>query len=342
MATLLTREQFRNSVFSRDGYKCVFCSKTEGLDAHHIVERRLFNDGGYYIDNGATVCQEHHYKCETTEISVEQVREACGIINNILPDHLYNDPEYPIDKWGNTILGSGQRLKGELFHDESVQKVLKVGGKLDLFTNYVKYPRTMHLPWSEGLTKNDRLISSMEAFNGKRVIVTTKMDGENSNFYSDYYHARSLDNKRHESRDWIKQFWASICADIPKGWRICGENLYARHSIFYDNLPSYFMGFSIWNEYNICLSWDETVDWFELLGIAPVPVIYDGIYEESKIKDLWNPKDWKTTEGYVMRVADSFSFAEFKTHVGKFVRAGHVQTVKHWMFGQAMENNLLK
>lgn len=40
--------------------------------------------------------------------------------------------------------------------------------------------------------------------------------------------------------------------------------------------------------------------------------------------------------------ADSFSYRDFKTSVGKFVRKNHVQTVKHWMFGQAMEKNELE
>ncbi|MEL7307213.1 MAG: RNA ligase family protein, partial [Pseudomonadota bacterium] len=39
---------------------------------------------------------------------------------------------------------------------------------------------------------------------------------------------------------------------------MCGENLYARHSISYNNLPSYFMAFSVWNELNQCLSWQDT------------------------------------------------------------------------------------
>ena len=36
---LLSRDDFRNSVFERDGHKCLFCDHTEKLDAHHIIER---------------------------------------------------------------------------------------------------------------------------------------------------------------------------------------------------------------------------------------------------------------------------------------------------------------
>lgn len=46
MTKLLTRDDFRESVLKRDGYRCVVCGTTERkLDAHHIIERRLFADG---------------------------------------------------------------------------------------------------------------------------------------------------------------------------------------------------------------------------------------------------------------------------------------------------------
>ncbi len=341
MKDLLTRDEFRKQCLERDGYKCVFCKSDVDIVVHHVVERRLFSNGGYYENNGISVCSDCHIKCETTEISLEEALTAAGIPKRILPEHLYDDHAIIYDKWGNIILEDGRRLKGELFHDESVQKILNRGNKLGLFVPYVKHPRTMHLPWSESLNKDDRMIENMDVFNGKRVIVTQKMDGENTSMYSDFIHARSLDNKRHASRDWVKQFHASICADIPQGWRICGENCFAEHSIHYYDLPSYFLGFSVWNEYNQCLSWDESLEWFNLLGITHVPVLYDGIYDETRIRSFWNPKEWETKEGYVLRVADSFEYRNFKTHVAKYVRKNHVQTIKHWMFGQIIEKNEL-
>lgn len=335
---LLSRDAFREGTFKRDNHTCVFCDKP-AKDAHHIIERRLWPDGGYYLENGASVCEDHHILCEQTLISVEAVREACGIRKVLVPPHMYADQ--PIDKWGNPVLPNGQRLRGELFFDESVQKILKQGGVLDIFTDKVKYARTHHLPWSEGVNDDDRVIDSLDHFIGKRVIVTRKMDGENTNMYCDYIHARSIDGRSHPSRDWVKQFWSTIMGDIPQSWRVCGENLFAKHSIHYKDLPTYFMGFSIWNDRNVCLSWDETMEWFQLLGITPVPVLYDGIFDEAAIKDLWNPKNWAEDEGYVIRVADEIEYSQFKHKYAKFVRKGHVQTAKHWMYGQAVERNVL-
>lgn len=338
---LLTRDEFREQVFKRDNFKCVFCDE-KAQDAHHILERRLWPDGGYYLANGASVCGFHHLECERTTISVEEVRSAAGISKIWVPPHLYDDHIY--DKWGNPVLEDGRRGKGELFFDESVQKVLNEGGVLDLFTPYVKYGRTNHLPWSPGITDDDRVLKDTGNFYGREVVITLKLDGENTNMYRDHIHARSIDSRGGEDRAWVKNFWSSICYEIPEGWRICGENMWAEHSIHYDNLKSYFYGFSIWNERNECLSWDETLEWFELLGITPAPVLFRGIFIEKYIRELHLDlnMDFQKDEGYVVRVADKFTYGEFKSSVAKFVRAGHVQTQRHWRQGRQFIPNELQ
>lgn len=337
---LPSRDTFRERVFARDGGICVFCSEP-AVHVHHLTERRLWADGGYHVDNGIAVCEAHHLACEMTIISVEDARRAAGITRIIVPDQFY--AEDAIDKWGNGILANGMRLRGELFHDESVQKILAAGNMLDRFTNRVKQPRTYHLPWSQGIHDDDRVMPSIKRFIGERVIVHTKMDGENTTCYNDYIHARSIDGPSHPSRDWIKGLWGGFRHDIPQDWRVVVENMFAQHSIAYDDLPSYAIGFAIWNERNICLPWDDTKDWLNLLGIEPCPVIYDGIFDEKLIRGLYDERrDWATCEGYVMRIAGSFSYAEYRHCVGKFVRAGHVQTNKHWMHGQRIVPNKLR
>jgi hypothetical protein len=123
--TLLSRDDFRNGTFERDQFKCVVCAQP-ALDAHHIIERRLFKEshekGGYFIDNGASLCEKHHIEAEQTSLSCQTIRQLCGIENVILPTHFY--PDFDYDKWGNVILTEG-RLKGELYYDMSVKNNLK-------------------------------------------------------------------------------------------------------------------------------------------------------------------------------------------------------------------------
>ena len=205
---------------------------------------------------------------------------------------------------------------------------------------YVKYPRTWHLPWSLGRTADDRVLTDFSQFLDQDVVVTTKMDGECTTMYSDYVHARSIDGRNHVSRNWVKNLQAKVGPDIPEGFRICGENLFATHSIKYHDLPSYFLVFSIWNEQNTCLSWDDTVEWCDLLGLLTVPVIYRGKWDLGLIQNLY-PDKLSDHEGYVVRLSSEFGFAAFRSSVAKFVRANHVQTTQHWL-QQPMVKNLLR
>lgn len=337
-AKLLSRDDFREGVMKRDKHKCVFCD-TPAQDSHHILERRLFDDGGYYLENGAAVCGEHHLECEMTLISVEDVRHAAKIKNIVVPDTMYQDHIY--DKWGNPVSADGRRTRGPLFYDESVQKILGFGGVLDLFDHYTKAARTMHLPWSPGIHDDDRVIKSLDAFAGEEVVATIKFDGENTSLYQDYFHARSIDGRNHPSRSMAKAKWGQICGDIPEKWRINGENVYAKHSIYYDDLEDYFYGFGVWNEKNIRLDWDEQLEWFKLLNITPVTELYRGPWDEKLIKAIWKESMYDKMEGYVVTTVKGFPFSEYHKKVAKFVRKGHVQTGKHWMHGQAITPNKL-
>ena len=118
------------------------------------------------------------------------------------------------------------------------------------------------------------------------------------------------------------------------GWRVCGENLYAKHSIAYSDLPSYFLTFSIWNGMT-CLSWDDTVEWCGMIGLHHVPVLYDGIYDEAKIKNLEHQG-----EGYTIRLAYSFSYASFRSSLVKYVRPNHVTTDVHWLQAEVVRNGV--
>lgn len=335
---LLTRDEFRVAVFARDGGKCLVCGRP-AVDAHHLVERRLWPDGGYFLENGASVCEEHHLAAESTVLFCDELRRLAGIEKVLLPPHFYEGEL--IDKWGNLILPNGQRLRGELFYDESVQKVLHP--VLHLFTDRVKYPRTFHLPWSPGVTNDDRMMKDLAGFDGQDVVITEKMDGECTTMYRDGFHARSIDTPSHPSRDWLWKVHREIGHEIPQGWRVCGENLYAVHSIRYRNLPTHFLVFGVWDEKNVCLSWNQTVEWVELLGLKTVPVLHREIWGEVRMQEFI-PRDpyGDDCEGYVVRVAREFAFKDFRRVVGKWVRMGHVQTNGHWMREAVIRNGLME
>ena len=348
----LTRNEFRNSCLKRDSYQCVICHQlavydsdheVSNLSVHHIIERRLWGENqGYFMDNGASLCDPCHIMAEQTVLSCDKIREAAGIKNILIPEHLCADQVY--DKWGNVILPNGNRLKGDLFFEQSVQDIMKP--VLHLFSKYVKYPRTWHCPWSpKASDKTERVLSSMEQFKGKNVVVTAKCDGENTNLYNDYIHCRSMDMlDSHPSRTRIKTLWSQIKSDIPDGWRISMENLQGRHTIAYNNLSDWALLFAVWDDKNICRPWSETVEWAELLGLSLVPVLYQGLYDEDLIKKLYKPElNGDKLEGYVIRLSDSFSYGDFRKYVAKYVSdTFSISNDEHWKYGKNFTENKVR
>lgn len=207
-------------------------------------------------------------------------------------------------------------------------------------TTYKKYPRTPHLPWSPGASADDVWTEPEEHFAGEQIVITEKMDGENTTLYADHLHARSIDSKHHPSRSWVKGLHQQIAHQIPAGWRICGENLFAKHSIGYETLPSYFMVFSIWDEHNRCLSWDETIEWCALLGLELVPTLFEGLWNKQLVHDFDAALNLEHQEGYVVRTRQGFSYEDFGAHIAKWVRSNHVQTDQHWMYQEVIPNGL--
>ncbi|MFT5465447.1 MAG: hypothetical protein ACI8UO_000542 [Verrucomicrobiales bacterium] len=153
-----------------------------------------------------------------------------------------------------------------------------------------------------------------------------------------FTHARSIDGRHHPSRDWVKALHGQIASEIPEGWRLCGENVFAQHSVVYLDLESYFYLFSIWTEENESLSWDETREWADLLGLETAPELFRGEWDEDAIRAI--EIDPVLQEGYVVRVIDRFTYNDFSTSLAKWVRKGHVQTDQNWMFAEIKPNRL--
>lgn len=202
-----------------------------------------------------------------------------------------------------------------------------------------KFPRIPHCFWSEGQTSDDKTLKNCDHFLGKEVVVSVKYDGENFSLARDYCHARSLDSKDHDSRSWIKQLHGQIKNEIPADWIIAGENLFAKHSLKYNDLKSYFYVFGIW-EGKKYMAWDDVVAFSKILGLETVDVMWRGIWDEDLIRKI--KVDTTVQEGYVVRAAASFNYEDFKSNVCKWVRPSHVTSPSHWMHEQIEKNELRK
>lgn len=207
----------------------------------------------------------------------------------------------------------------------------------------IKYPRTFHLPYSPGSTKDDKKLQGnwFSYFNWKEIVITEKLDGENTAMTEFDVYARS--HAAPTRSPWSLNLWdpnGGLFWDLKQyighDETIYGENLYGEHSIHYDKLNSYWHMFAVNNGEN-WYSWNDVETMAKIMNVPTVPVLWRGVVSsEMELKTLvdyyvMQPSVYgPTREGVVIRIADEFPIDEFSHYVCKWVRPNHVQTDEHW------------
>jgi RNA ligase len=198
-----------------------------------------------------------------------------------------------------------------------------------------KYPRTFHFPFSEGATNDDRIQTGWQEILQHDLVVTEKLDGENTCIKSSGVYARS--HGAVNRNPWARPIWdiwervGGTLGDL----HIFGENLYAVHSIEYEYLEHFFYLFAI-RDGETWLSWDETLEYAQLLDLPVVPEVSRGRFDEKSIREIIVEHQRRgsrmggISEGVVCRSAAAFHNDHFANRVLKYVRKNHVQTDEHW------------
>jgi len=212
---------------------------------------------------------------------------------------------------------------------------------------YHKYPKMRHLPWSKSVTDDDKKLNDVFQFEQmQEVVVMEKLDGECTTMYHDHIHARSIDSKHHPSRSVVKALHSNIGFSLRSNMALVGENMYAKHSIYYNKLTSHFYVFAVYiedqNRQILVANWNDTLEYAELLGLEVCPVMYRGPWDEKLIKSLHTGRSYfgDTSEGYVVRTANAFYLDRFASNIAKYVRPNHVQTDEHWLDKPVVPNKL--
>lgn len=201
-----------------------------------------------------------------------------------------------------------------------------------------KYNKTYHLPWSNP-SSDDKIADDITCLIGREIVITEKLDGENTGMKNEGVYARSHGTFTTSawSREVRQLHLMKVKDNLDENTFIFGENMEGIHSIEYTNLDSYFYMFGI-RDNLVWLSWDEIEEYSYLLGIPTVPVLFRGIVNsEKELRDLveglvkYQSKLGGDIEGVVVRISDRFNDYDFKKSLQKWVRKNHVKTIdKHW------------
>lgn len=340
---LLSRKNFRRKCLERDNNKCVviFC-ENKADEVHHLTERSLWEEeegnGGYYMNNGASVCNKHHKMAENNYIPPQAFWRWLNVEPITPKGYGWN-----INKWGKKFEKPSQNRRN------------------------IKYPSTGHLPLSPEWDGSREDFKDVDIFEDIPLIITIKMDGGNAMLTTEKREgglypvvtARNAKHANHQSFDYLKSMYSELFYNVPTNIQIFGEWLYAKHSIHYGcdcnppcedigpPLKAYFQVFGVFDkDYNVWLSWPKVEEWAERLGFPTVPVIDEKVISnDGKFYEYINRTGKsiieKGHEGLVIRSKYPFHFSQFEALVAKYVREGHVDPdAEHWKKRKITENNL--
>ncbi len=169
----------------------------------------------------------------------------------------------------------------------------------------LKYPRTRHLQGSR-LQEGDEDLSQIpfSEILGKHIVIEEKIDGANSAISFDEDGNLLLQSRGHYLRggyqerhyNLMKQ-WANANCEIlyealESRYIMYGEWMYAKHTVFYDALPDYFMEFDIFDrKRGVFLDTDARRKITEPMQIiSSVPVLASGVFrtKESILRYMGN------------------------------------------------------
>ncbi len=162
-----------------------------------------------------------------------------------------------------------------------------------------KYPRTRHIEGSRFQAGDEDLKSvKFEFIKNKYIIVEEKVDGANTGISFDKEGNLLLQSRGHflnggygEKQFSLFKMWANankqkLQSILGNRYVMYGEWLYAKHTVFYDELTHYFMEFDIYDKVeNKFLSTKRRKEMLKGHGfITSVLVLYEG--KLSKLKEL--------------------------------------------------------
>lgn len=220
----------------------------------------------------------------------------------------------------------------------------------------VKYPRTPHITGSRLQPGDEDLASiAVDSLRGFNIVVEEKLDGSNSGISFDQNGTLLLQSRGHiltggarERQFNLFKRWAShhsgaLFAVLGCRYTMYGEWLYARHTIFYDELPHYFLEFDVLDrERSEFLSTGERHRLLAGMPVVSVPVLGSG--EIRPLDSYLGRSACSSTE---LMEGLYLKHEEGGRVIGryKYVRAGFLQAVadsgEHWM-DRPIEPNRLR
>lgn len=210
--------------------------------------------------------------------------------------------------------------------------------------NFFKFPSTPHLALLGDMeVRGDKVMSESERndFLRHEVVVEEKVDGANLGISFDaegnvraqnrgaYLHLPSSGQWK-KLAEWLASRIDALFEQLTDQYILFGEWCYAQHSVVYNRLPDWFLGFDIYDKSTLrFLSCTRRDELFRAIGISQVPKIDCGYFALSELTELLSQSQLsdKPAEGLYLR----FDQGDWLVQRAKLVRPVFIQSVEqHW------------
>lgn len=220
--------------------------------------------------------------------------------------------------------------------------------------DFFKFPSTPHLTLLGAVkVRGDKVMSEAEwnDFLRHELVVEEKLDGANLGISFDtegnirvqnrgaYLHLPSTGQWK-KLAEWLTPRTDALFVNLTDRYILFGEWCYAQHSVVYDQLPDWFLGFDIYDKstarFFSCNRRDET---FKAIGISQVPKIDRGHFTLVELSELLSKSQLsdKSAEGLYLR----FDQGDWLAQRAKLVRPAFIQSVEqHWSRSDMKANRL--
>ncbi len=220
--------------------------------------------------------------------------------------------------------------------------------------NFFKFPSTPHLTTLEGVkVRDDKIFSKAERldFLRQEIVVEEKIDGANLGISFDAEGNLLLQNRGSYLQlpavgqwkkldQWLHPRMDVLFEFLTNRYILFGEWCYAQHSVFYNRLPDWFLGFDLYDKHTErFLSVEQRNQLFMQIYIHKVPQLGYGVYSFLEIKQLLTQSKIsdEPAEGLYLRVDQE----NWLLKRAKLVRSAFIQAVEeHWSRSTIKPNRL--
>ena len=222
-------------------------------------------------------------------------------------------------------------------------------------TSFFRFPHTPHLAWlGPGSPRDDKVLlpDDVDALLDGDVVIEEKVDGANIGFSvgregelrvqnrGSYLDREHLHPQFRSLTSWLPAREDALVEALGSDLVLFGEWCFAVHSVAYDQLPDWFLGFDVYERATGAF-WDTSRrdSFLVALGLHPVPRLAAGRFTVAECRQLLGES--RVGRGLMEGLVVRKEAGGHTTTRAKLVRAEFTQAIdEHWSRRRLQRNQL--